>query len=104
MHRHAAADSSTTAASHSLARELHVETLLSESLAASAEAANLRSLYSTQRNLYQVVINELTHDLEEGQFLKITYPRFNLDNGVSFILVKFIENIRTNTVTMTLWG
>jgi len=103
-HRHAKAESSTVAASHTLAREIHLDTLLAYGSAAESLASSVFDLYSVQKNIYSVVVGELTHDLEVGQSISITYPRFGLDNGKSFALVGFTENIRLGSVSMLLWG
>jgi len=96
--------SSAVKSSHSAARELHINSLLAYSSSCQYVVNKYSSVYSLGRDVYEVTVQELTHDLEIGQSISISYPRFGLSSGKSFILVKFVENIRAGVVTLTLWG
>ena len=91
-------------AKHKLAREIVIFTVLDDLTSAVTVASVISDTYQVRKDTYVVVINELTHDVEIGQTIKIAHPRFELGSGKSFLLVGFTENIRAGTITMTLWG
>ena len=71
---------------------------------ASTEAQRQQDLHGQDRATYKVGLRNLTYDLVVGKVIKVTYPRFGLDLGKSFVITGFDEDSKDDSGSLTLWG
>lgn len=87
-----------------LAEQPTVNSFFISSGAAQAEADRRAALRNTARRI--LTVNALTPAWEWrlGQTIQVTYPRYGLDAGQNFVLVRKTLALRTLRVTVDLWG
>lgn len=90
---------------HLLAPELAIETLLTESVDATNEAARRLALYSVRRNVCQFdVPAEKAEAVPLGSTVKIVLDRFDFDAGRDMVVIGVRKSLRENVTTLTVWG
>ena len=77
------------------------DSLIQRGADAQDEIDSITNMYSEKRKFY---VFDTTENVEIGETVKLTYPRFGLDSGVNLLClgkeIDFIEN----TYRITLWG
>jgi len=100
------------------APELNVTTLLVDETEATAEANRLLDLFGVQRSMFELTIpasvirddpsmgtgGRIPYLFQIGAIVTITYPRFDLDAGPTFMVVATEEDIGADTIKLTVWG
>lgn len=99
-----------------LAPEVTIDSLIVNEADAQAVADRLIALYSVRRDVFQVRIpailgrdipsvdDGLLHRLHPQSQVRITYPRFGLDAGKTFLVIGMVEDIAGDYIDLTLWG
>lgn len=96
------------------APELTVVTLLTDATEAAAEATRLLNLFKVQRQMFTLTVPGTEAPSlssggpreywQIGARVRITYPRYGLDNGKLFLIVGIQENTEDDTYDLTVWG
>ena len=88
-----------------LATELDINTLLIDAGEAQTEADRQQDLFGVSgRSFYEITLHNLILEDIIGKGIKMTYSRFGLDDGVSFIVTGSEVNARTDKQKLTVWG
>jgi hypothetical protein len=90
-----------------LAGEMTVETLLTSSADAAAEAVRLLALYKVRRDIFEVTVPiDIVTDnsLKFMDVVELQLDRFGMDAGKSFRLIGMAPLLARAQVTLTLWG
>jgi hypothetical protein len=69
-----------------------------------AEAQRRAELFGPQRYSYDIELYGDNVDIQPGNTVRITYPRFGLSNGKNFRIVKTQRDPISRAVTFTVWG
>lgn len=86
-----------------LSEELVRETLLVNEADAQAEASRLLNIYKTRRDFFEVTCRT-DKQIEIGQTVHVTYPRFLLNNGKLLRVLAVEPDYTLNRNILTLWG
>jgi hypothetical protein len=78
-----------------------IPTLLHQSI--STEAARRAALHNTIRTVYEVELFAGPFQVELGDEIKLTHPRFGFENGAHAIVIGIDEKPTRNRVTLELW-
>jgi hypothetical protein len=78
-----------------------IPTLLSQSI--NTEAARRAALHNTIRTVYEVELFAGPFQVELGDEIKLTHPRFGFENGAHAIVIGIDEKPTRNRVTLELW-
>lgn len=87
-----------------LAKERELRTLFSDQLAAEEESNRQFELFGATRNIYEVTTKNLTFTANLGDIAQVVYNRFGFDNGKQFRVIGYRESIKSDTLTLFLWG
>ena len=112
--REVTAEDKTRKTRNPLAPELVIETLLDTEAAAQAEADRWLALFSPRTVTLQldlhmsafpaVTSGGSTRLLDLGDEVRLTHPRFGLEDGVNFIIKGITEDHGEQIATLELWG
>lgn len=83
------------------ALEVDIPTNIFSSADAAAFAQNRREFYDDKLQIVQADTNLKPLNIELNQTVKITHPRFNLENGKNFVIIGFTEDYLTGRVQIT---
>ncbi|WP_409264525.1 hypothetical protein [Pseudomonas sp. KCJK9000] len=72
--------------------------------AAQTEADRQLGLYGTARAMYRVTLKTQPFQLDLGDVITLRFPRWGLDNGRQFAVVRISEDATTNEVELTVFG
>ena len=105
--RHAVATSASAAALYVDAPEIMVETSLANEADALAESTRrIEQLQS--RRVFEVTASADDGDpystVDIGDVIRVTYPRFGLDNGEIFRVIGIVYDTRLSEITLRVWG
>lgn len=103
-YRYAVNENLAIQSQHKLAQDRQIKALFSASADAQTESDRQQLIHGVHRRLYDVDINGIFYDVEDGDVVKLEYPRFGLNAGKSFLIIQLSENAKTNASTMGLWG
>jgi len=98
---------STTLTNYPESQVFEYTTLLNGSIAATAEANRVKDLLSVKRFTISATARLSTSDLKSlyiGATIKVTIPRYDLSEGVNFIITSMEVDYYNSTVNLTLWG
>jgi len=71
---------------------------------ASAEATRLLNLYKEERAIYRITVENQFLDLDLGDVVKITFPRWDLTSGKLFRVVGMNEDLQRNRIEVEVFG
>lgn len=71
---------------------------------AEAEANRQFDLFSQKRDVYEIVTKNLNFQIKLGDNVSVAYNRFGLEQGRDFLVIGYRESIKSNQLTLTLWG
>lgn len=90
---------------HPTARELNINTLLVDIDDAQAEADRKLDMMKLDRGMWDITVPAKAMPPDTlGQTLGIILPRFQCDDGRSFVTLKTIEDYELETITAQVWG
>jgi hypothetical protein len=99
------AEDSSVLTKHLLARELVIETMISDAAAASAEATRRLGLYSVQRKVIRVMATrEDAEDAVLNSTGTVTFRGLGFDNGKNMVVIGREDDFQRERVILTLWG
>lgn len=105
--RHAVATSASAAALYVDAPEITVETsLVNEADALAESTRRIEQLQS--RRVFEVTASaddgSPYSTVDIGDVIRVTYPRFGLDNGEIFRVIGIVYDTRLSEITLRIWG
>lgn len=68
------------------------------------EAIRLAGLYALGRTLYRLVVKTFLFEVEIGQTVRITYPRWNLSQGKNFVVVAVSDDTDSKETDIEVFG
>lgn len=71
---------------------------------AATEAARLIELYALGRALYRVVVKTALFSVELGQTVRLIYPRWNLAQGRSFVVLSVLDEADQRATELVVFG
>lgn len=90
---------------HPLSRDLVIYTTLNNKTDAESLRNTLFSMYSVQRDVFRVGLTiEYSSRVELNDVVRLTVPRFGLDNGKLFRVIGIEEDLARDNAVLTLWG
>ena len=69
-----------------------------------AEAERLAALHDVQRDFYSAALKTQAFDLDLGDVVRVTWPRFGLSQGRSFVIVGIRRDLLADSAELDLWG
>lgn len=102
--RYASDINAATQARRKLARDQAVETPLLNEADASAEATRQLQLYSTDRNLYIISLNNALFRFYLGDIVNVQAPFFDLSTGKDLFVIGIEEDFGADQTVLELWG
>ncbi len=79
-------------------------TLYESSTAALTLATYLLALHSPDRKIYRVTVGRLAYLVDLQSVVRVTWPRFGLNQGKNFAVIGIREDAQRNETTLRLWG
>lgn len=90
---------------HPLSRDLVIYTTLNSKTDAESLRNTLFSMYSVQRDVFRVGLTiAYSSQVELNDVVRLTVPRFGLDNGKLFRVIGIEEDLAQDNAVLTLWG
>lgn len=89
---------------HPFAAEREIGGYFRHAVDARLVGSRLLALFSRSASLYRLTIDERGFALEIGDVIHLTYPRFDLRNGRSLLVVEITEDAAQQTVEIVGWG
>lgn len=81
-----------------------VLTFLRDEADAQTVANLLQQLYGVERQIYRVVTKFAGLEIDLGDCVNFSYPRFGLDSGSNFIVIGRSPDVGRGTVELRIWG
>jgi len=79
-------------------------TLYEKSTDAQTLADHLLALHSPDRRIFRVTTKRLGFILDLNSFIRVEWPRHNLQNGKTFAVIGIREDARDDSTQLLLWG
>ncbi|MDX3973306.1 hypothetical protein [Shinella sp.] len=102
--RYAMAESAAVKNDHPFAQEREVGGYFRDKDDAQTEGNRLLALFSRSASLYRLTIDERGFGVDVGDTVHVTFPRFDLGNGRSLIVVEINEDAGLGQTVLLGWG
>ena len=106
-YRYAKSENAATKTAYPYSPELKFDTALTTAADATAEAARLRTMYGTRRDMMRLTVRldaALVGTIDLGQIVTVQLSRYSLSAGKKFLIVGIRTDLRNNIFDLTLWG
>jgi hypothetical protein len=103
-YRFVTSTSDAALASHRLARDLDVPTLLANSGDAATVAAARQALHGVERRVYDVPVQRALFRFFLGDVVQLQRPRFGLAAGQNFVVKGVTEDVKSGQTILRVWG